>query len=243
MILRLTALFQGGEESVTQEILPLILAVAREGRLEEEMYLTTFLFEEAKHLEFFRRWVDEVVGAEEAGDLARYQTPAWEAIFLRELPQAMGALLTDPSPAAQLRASATYNLVVEGTLAETGYHGYKAMLEAQDLMPGLREGIGLLQRDESRHIAYGVHLLGRLIAADPALYDGAGAAHGRIARIGAGRGARPVRAVWRPHALRIEGGRIPRLRDEPIPRPHGRGWRRRAAGAAGEAAAAESLSP
>ena len=170
VILRLTALFQGGEESVTHDILPLMLAVAREGRLEEEMFLTTFLFEEAKHLEFFRRFVDEVVGAAEAGDLTRFQTKPYRKIFLEELPNAMGALLVDPSPAAQLRASATYNMVVEGTLAETGYHGYYAMLEKQNLLPGLRQGIGLLKRDESRHIAYGVHLLSRLIAADHALW-------------------------------------------------------------------------
>ena len=170
VILRLTALFQGGEESVTQDILPLMLTVAREGRLEEEMFLTTFLFEEAKHLEFFRRFVDEVIGGPQAGDLARFQTAPYREIFFEELPGAMGALLTDPSPAAQLRASATYNMVVEGTLAETGYHGYYAMLERQNLLPGLRHGIGLLKRDESRHIAYGVFLLTRLVAADPSLW-------------------------------------------------------------------------
>lgn len=170
-ILRLTALFQGGEESVTQDILPLMLTVAGEGRLEEEMFLTTFLFEEAKHLEFFRRFVDEVIGAAQAGDLARFQTEPYREIFFEELPGAMSALLTDPSPAAQLRASATYNMLVEGTLAETGYHGYYAMLEQQNILPGLRRGIGLLKRDESRHIAYGVHLLTRLVAADHSLWS------------------------------------------------------------------------
>jgi ribonucleoside-diphosphate reductase beta chain len=38
-------------------------------------------------------------------------------------------------------------------------------------MPGLREGIGNVKRDESRHIAYGVHLLSRLIAAEPQLWE------------------------------------------------------------------------
>lgn len=170
LILRLTTLFQGGEESVTEDILPLLLAISREGRLEEEMYLTTFLFEEAKHLEFFRRFLDEVVGAENLGDLRRFENAPYRLIICEELPRAMRALLHDPSPAAQLRASATYNLVVEGTLAETGYRGYYAMLESADLLPGLRAGIGLLKRDESRHISYGVHLLERLVAADHALW-------------------------------------------------------------------------
>lgn len=170
MLLRLTALFQGGEESVVEDILPLMLAIGREGRLEEEMFLTTFLFEEAKHLEFFRRWVEEVPGAAVAGELSRYHTPAYTKIFFEELPEAMHALLADPSPRRQLVASATYNMVVEGTLAETGYHAYYEMLGVQKLMPGLREGIALLKKDESRHIAYGVHLLTRLVAADHSLW-------------------------------------------------------------------------
>ena len=62
VILRLTALFQGGEESVTTDLLPLMMVVAQEGRLEEEMYLTSFLWEEAKHVEAFRRFLDEVAG-------------------------------------------------------------------------------------------------------------------------------------------------------------------------------------
>jgi ribonucleoside-diphosphate reductase beta chain len=83
----------------------------------------------------------------------------------------MHALLDDPSPAAQVRASVTYNLVVEGVLAETGYHSYFEALEARRLMPGLREGLRLIKQDEARHIAYGVHLLTRLVAANPGLWD------------------------------------------------------------------------
>src|SRR5699024_9739348 len=52
--LRLITLFQGGEEAVTLDLLPLMMTIAEEGRIEEEMFLTTFLFEEAKHTEFFR---------------------------------------------------------------------------------------------------------------------------------------------------------------------------------------------
>lgn len=51
VILHLTSLFQAGEESVVLDLLPLIQVIAAEGRLEEEMYLTAFLWEEAKHFE------------------------------------------------------------------------------------------------------------------------------------------------------------------------------------------------
>jgi len=155
--------FQAGEEAVTLDLLPLIMTIAREGRLEEEMFLTTFLWEEAKHTEFFRRFLDEV--AHDNSDLSRYHTPSYRALFYEELPRAMNALLTDTSVEAQLRASVTYNMIIEGVLAETGYYSYYNMLERNNVMPGLRQGIGLLKRDESRHIAYGVFLISRLVAA------------------------------------------------------------------------------
>ena len=146
-----------------------MLAIAREGRLEEELFLTTFLFEEGKHTQFFRRFLDEVAGSPDG--LGRYHGESYRQLFEVELPQAMHALLDDVSPAAQARASATYNLIVEGVLAETGYHSYFEALEARDLVPGLRDGLRLIKQDESRHIAYGVHLLTRLVAADPSLWD------------------------------------------------------------------------
>lgn len=167
VLMRLLAMFQAGEEAVTLDLLPLIRVVAREGRIEEEMYLTTFLFEEAKHTEFFRRVFDEVVMRRD--DLSGYHSPSYRALFYEALPTALSRLDADASPEAQLRASATYNMVVEGTLAETGYHAFYTVLESRGIMPGVTEGIRLLQRDESRHIAYGIHLITRLIRANPSL--------------------------------------------------------------------------
>ena len=80
------------------------------------------------------------------------------------------ALLTDQSPTAQVKASITYNLIIEGVLAETGYHAYYNMLDRNNIMPGLKYGIGLLKRDESRHLAYGVFLISRLVAEDHSLW-------------------------------------------------------------------------
>jgi ribonucleoside-diphosphate reductase beta chain len=164
----LIAGFQAGEESVTLDLLPLIMVIANEGRLEEEMFLTTFLWEEAKHVEFFRRFIDEVM--QEKSNLNELHGPGYRKIFYEELPQAMSALLTDSSPAAQVRASVTYNMFVEGVMAETGYKGFYDVLSQAHIMPGLKLGIGYLKRDESRHIAYGVFLISRLIAADKSLW-------------------------------------------------------------------------
>ncbi len=164
-LLRTLALFQAGEEGVTSDLLPLIMVVAGEGRLEEEIYLTSFLWEEAKHVEFFRRWLDEVAVAR--GDLEGYLTPSYRQLFLTELPSALNALKNDQSVEAQIRASVTYNMIIEGVLAETGYHGFRQSLEANGKLPGLLDGIRLIARDESRHIRYGVFLLDRLINDSP----------------------------------------------------------------------------
>ncbi len=59
----------GGEEAVTQDIQPFLRAMATENRLGDEMYLTQFCFEEAKHTQVFRLWMD-AVGL--TGDLLPY---------------------------------------------------------------------------------------------------------------------------------------------------------------------------
>jgi len=178
LIWRLLAMFVAGEEAVTLDLLPLIDVIAREGRLEEEMFLTTFLFEEAKHTDFFRRFLDEVAlpSPDEDGggtgiNLTNYHTDNYSHLFYRALPEALLGLKMDAGPAAQIRASVTYNMIVEGVLAETGYHAFFTMLERNNLMPGLRKGTSLLKQDESRHIAYGVFLLSRLVAEHPDLWD------------------------------------------------------------------------
>jgi ribonucleoside-diphosphate reductase beta chain len=113
---RLCAQFIAGEEAVTQHIQPFMAVMRAEGRLGDEMYLTQFAFEEAKHTQVFRRWLD-AVGI--TGDLHGYldELPAYREMFYKELPESLGILSSDPSPAAQVGASATYNHVIEGMMA------------------------------------------------------------------------------------------------------------------------------
>lgn len=155
--------FQAGEEAVTLDLLPLIMTVAKEGRLEEEMYLTTFLWEEAKHVDGFNRFINEVTefGGKDINDMP---VPSYKLIFDQILPDALNALITDPSPTNQVKASTTYNMIVEGVLAETGYYGLFKVLDEKQMMPGLREFVYKLKQDESRHIAYGIYLISRLVS-------------------------------------------------------------------------------
>ncbi|MBD1373326.1 R2-like ligand-binding oxidase [Hazenella sp. IB182357] len=162
-ILGLLSQFQGGEEAVTLDLLPLMMVIAKEERLEEEMYLTTFLYEEAKHTDFFN---SVCVAIGEVGDLSHFHTPAYKKVFYEILPCAMDRLRDDHSPKAIAEAATVYNMFVEGVLAETGYFAFYSALEKNGILPGLLEGIRLIQKDESRHIAYGTYLLQRLITED-----------------------------------------------------------------------------
>lgn len=168
ILLRLAAQFLQGEEAVTHDLTPLLLVLRRQGDLlEEEMFLTTQLFEESKHVEWFARWFDEVAQASPPA----VESSAYRALFMHELPRALDRLLHDASPHAQVEAIATYHLIVEGVLAETGYRGYARALGERGLLPGTTHAIALVQRDESRHIAYGLHALTRLCRADAALWE------------------------------------------------------------------------
>ena len=168
--LTLISLFHAGEEAVTHDLSPLLLALRREGgHLEEEIFLTAQLFEESRHFEFFDRWIDEVHGPgfEDAQRLG----PSYCELFFRDLPAALDRLLVDPSAAAQAEAVVIYHMIVEGVLAETGYHSVFDSLQDQQVLPGLAEGMGYIKRDEARHIAFGVYLLQRLVQADGRIWD------------------------------------------------------------------------
>ncbi|CAG0928644.1 ribonucleoside-diphosphate reductase beta chain [Thermoflexales bacterium] len=169
LILRVGALFHAGEEAVAHDLAPLLVAVRRAGgHTEDEFFLTTQIFEEAKHLEFFDRWFDEVVGGEV--DLASFLGEHYATIFYQVLPEALNRLLIDNSALAQAEASLVYHMIIEGVLAETGYHGFHQALQGRNLLPGLVQGLELVQRDEARHIAFGVYFLQRHVQANPQLW-------------------------------------------------------------------------
>ena len=66
---------------------------------------------------------------------------------------------------------ATYHLVVEGFLAVTGQTLIRDYMMEHGLYPGFCEGFGLVERDEHRHVAFGVRVLKDAIAVDPAYRD------------------------------------------------------------------------
>lgn len=161
----LVAQFVAGEEAVTQDIQPFLRAMAAEGRIGDEMYLTQFCFEEAKHMQVFRLWMDEV-GL--TSDLHPYvaDNPYYRQLFYEELPHSLQVLDSDPSPANQVRASVTYNHVIEGSLALTGYYAWQKVCTTRGILPGMQELVQRIGDDERRHMAWGTFTCRRHVAAD-----------------------------------------------------------------------------
>lgn len=162
--------FIAGEEAVTEDIQPFMKAMAAEGRFNDEMYLTQFCFEEAKHVQVFRRWMD-AVGLD--GDLHPFvaENPHYRTLFYEELPRSLRILETDPSPANQIRASVTYNHVIEGSLALTGYYAWQRVCTERGIFPGMQELIKRIGDDERRHMAWGTFTCRRHVAADDSNWD------------------------------------------------------------------------
>ncbi|MGC7095650.1 R2-like ligand-binding oxidase [Amycolatopsis lurida] len=166
----LCAQFAGGEESVTHEIQPFIAAMRAEGRFADELYLTQFCLEEAKHTQVFRLWLDAVGVTEDLHDHVE-NNPGYRAIFYDELPTALGRLIDDPSPENQVRASVVYNHVVEGVLALTGYYVWNRACRAHGILPGMQQLIRHIGDDERRHMAWGTFTCRRHVAADDRNWD------------------------------------------------------------------------
>jgi ribonucleoside-diphosphate reductase beta chain len=161
----LCAMFIAGEEAVTEDIQPFMKAMASEGRIGDEMYLTQFCFEEAKHTQVFRLWLDAVGLTDDLHPFVA-DNPGYRHIFYEALPESLRLLESDPSPANQIRASVTYNHVVEGTLALTGYYAWNKVCKTKGILPGMQELVKRIGDDERRHMAWGTFTCRRHVAAD-----------------------------------------------------------------------------
>lgn len=169
-ILRLCAFFVAGEEAVTEDLQPFLRAMAAEGRLGDEMYLTQFAFEEAKHVQAFRMWLDAIGVRDDLHGFVN-ANPAYRALFYEELPGSLESLLNDPSPRNQVRASVTYNHIIEGSLALTGHYAWNHVCTVRGIFPGMRQIIRRIGDDERRHMAWGTFTCRRHVASDDSNWD------------------------------------------------------------------------
>jgi ribonucleoside-diphosphate reductase beta chain len=165
------ASFYIGEERVTADLAPFLLA-APSG--EVELFLATQLVDEARHTAMFDRFGSEVMAL--SGDDLRSRLRELERTMLSPWREVFDGALHDI--ASQIKAKpddldlfvdgiVTYHMVIEGVLAMTGQHLIGQYMEEHDLYPGFRQGFSLVERDEHRHIAFGVRFLKDAVDQEP----------------------------------------------------------------------------
>jgi ribonucleoside-diphosphate reductase beta chain len=160
-----------GEERVTTELLPFAIAAPSH---EARAFLATQISDEAKHMVFFDRFYREVFGvdAETLTTNLEAQRPSmnreWGQLFDGILHDCSEALRKDPGDMdALVRGVTVYMVVIEGTLALTGARFIIRTLKDVDMLPGFRQGFTAVNRDESRHVGFGVKFLADAIREDP----------------------------------------------------------------------------
>ena len=176
------AKFGAGEEAVTEDLAPLAIAL---DDIDDQMFVSSQIYEEAKHAAFFDRYWREVIDpvAEHHGMEVtaptddRYFMPAYERLF-DDTEAAMHRLLEADTPENRVRAFCHYHLAVESVLAQTGYYGITSSFSERgdDLMvddapdfpnlEGLVKGVGLIRSDEGRHVGFGMHHVQQHLAND-----------------------------------------------------------------------------
>jgi ribonucleoside-diphosphate reductase beta chain len=162
--------FYVGEERVTADLAPFLQA-APTGEI--ELFLATQLVDEARHAAFFDRFGAEVMclSAEDfrgrMREVEQILLSPWREVFddgLRNVAQRIQAKPDDLD--LFVEGIATYHMVVEGFLAVTGQTLIRDYMLEHSMYPGFCEGFGRVERDEHRHVAFGVRFLRDAIRED-----------------------------------------------------------------------------
>jgi ribonucleoside-diphosphate reductase beta chain len=162
--------FYVGEERVTADLAPFLRA-APTGEI--ELFLATQLVDEARHAAFFDRFGAEVMCL--SADDFRGRMREVEQILLSPWREVFDDGLRDVAKRIQAKPDdlglfvegiTTYHMVVEGFLAVTGQTLIRDYMLEHSMYPGFCEGFGLVERDEHRHVAFGVRFLRDAIRED-----------------------------------------------------------------------------
>ena len=130
--------------------------------------------DEARHAAFFDRFGAEVMclSADDfrgrMREVEQILLSPWREVFddgLRDVARRIQAKPDDLD--LFVEGIATYHMVVEGFLAVTGQTLIRDYMLEHSMYPGFCEGFGLVERDEHRHVAFGVRFLRDAIREDP----------------------------------------------------------------------------
>lgn len=166
---RLTALLAGfcvAEEAVAEHLKP-YADVARNAKLISQESLVAWVFflqrrDEQRHARLFDRIADEVLGlpgetpAERREAARPHVAPAMIELFEQRLP-AMAADLAAGRSGLDAGVG-LYHMLLEGVVFDAGQH---ALLDdlADGALPGVREGVERVERDERWHVGFGLRCL------------------------------------------------------------------------------------
>jgi ribonucleoside-diphosphate reductase beta chain len=176
---QLLAQFGAGEEAVTEDLAPMSIVL---DDINDQMFIASQIYEEAKHAVFFDRYWRDVVNpaAAELGfevhppTAGHYFNDSYVHVF-DETDRNMESLLEDDSPEQMAKAIAHYHVVVESVMAQTGYYSFQEIYGAGDSditdremphLPGVLEGVGYIRSDEGRHVGWGVRKLREFVQND-----------------------------------------------------------------------------
>jgi hypothetical protein len=162
------SMFFHGEDSVADNLSPFIDAAPTQ---EQKYFLATQQVDEARHAVLFGRFMHEVAGqGVDVTSALRATRPELTWGFRKTfelLDRTADELRHDRSRPKLAQAITLYHLVIEAALAQPGQHFIDEGLSRRDALPGFREGIRNVSRDEQRHIAFGVKMIADLVREDP----------------------------------------------------------------------------
>ena len=169
------AMFLVGEEAVARTLTPVL--EASDG-FPQSIFLTTQIVDEARHHVFFDRFMREVAGfGSDTESTLRAMEPhvtwGFRQIF-DELDRITDQLRKKPKDKPLLAQTiALYHVVIEGMLAVPGQHFIQRYVKKLGILPGFKEGIDNVSRDEARHVAFGIKYLGELVRSSRECRDAA----------------------------------------------------------------------
>jgi ribonucleoside-diphosphate reductase beta chain len=162
------------EERITTKFAGLVAAHAPE---EETTFLATQQVDEARHMQFYARYRDEVILEPQtiAAHVARAReqvSDSFRQLFDGALVELHNELVAHPGDlAAKVRFVTLYHLVLESTLGLTTFKFVTDYLNGEGLLPGFVEGYSKIHHDETRHISYGVWFLRETVRNHPEQAD------------------------------------------------------------------------
>jgi ribonucleoside-diphosphate reductase beta chain len=148
-----------------------------DGSEEEVTFLSTQQVDEARHMQFYARFQDEVVSepaliATHVKRAREQVSPAFQTIFDDKLVVAHERLLANPGDIAAKVAFVTiYHLILEATLGLTTFEFSTRFMERESLLPGFVAGYTKIHHDEHRHIGYGIWFLRQAVSETAGMGD------------------------------------------------------------------------